>query len=94
LEPEARLPDNQAVKVSVIVPAFNEERLLAVALGSIIEALKEFSQMGWSSEVIRLRQQLYRPHRRNRANGGCESCVRARQSNWPRTQYRRRARQR
>ena len=47
-----RPPDNQAVKVSVVVPAFNEERLLAGALGSIGEALKEFNQLGWSSEVI------------------------------------------
>jgi glycosyltransferase involved in cell wall biosynthesis len=40
------------VRVSVIVPAYNEERLLAATLRSICEATKEFDRQGWSSEVI------------------------------------------
>jgi glycosyltransferase involved in cell wall biosynthesis len=40
------------VRVSVVVPAFNEERLLAGTLCRIREATKEFDPHGWSSEVI------------------------------------------
>jgi glycosyltransferase involved in cell wall biosynthesis len=47
-----RPSDNQIVRVSVIVPAFNEERLLAATLGSIRDATTAFDQQGWSSEVI------------------------------------------
>jgi glycosyltransferase involved in cell wall biosynthesis len=47
-----RSSDNQIVRVSIIVPAFNEERLLAATLSSIRDAAGAFDQQGWSSEVI------------------------------------------
>jgi glycosyltransferase involved in cell wall biosynthesis len=40
------------VKISVVVPAFNEERGLAGALRSIDEARAAFTERGWSSELI------------------------------------------
>jgi glycosyltransferase involved in cell wall biosynthesis len=40
------------VKISVVVPAFNEERLLAASLRSIRAAMEVFAQSGWCSELI------------------------------------------
>ena len=40
------------MKVSVVVPAFNEEALLAGSLASIREALGAFSSAGWQSELV------------------------------------------
>lgn len=40
------------MKVSVIVPAFNEERGLAATLRSIRGAMTAFDDLGWSSELI------------------------------------------
>jgi glycosyltransferase involved in cell wall biosynthesis len=40
------------VKISVVVPAFNEERLLGETLASIREATVVFAERGWSSELI------------------------------------------
>jgi glycosyltransferase involved in cell wall biosynthesis len=40
------------MKVSVVVPAFNEERLLAGSLRSIRSAMEAFAQCGWPSELI------------------------------------------
>ncbi len=40
------------VKISVIVPAFNEERLIAASLGAIQCALTVFTERGWASELI------------------------------------------
>jgi glycosyltransferase involved in cell wall biosynthesis len=40
------------MKISVVVPAFNEERLLPAALASIDAALQAFGERGWSSELI------------------------------------------
>jgi len=40
------------VKISVIVPAFNEERGLAESLRSVRQAMAAFGQLGWLSELI------------------------------------------
>ena len=40
------------MKVSVVVPAFNEERLLGGALAAIGEAMGVFRDAGWASELI------------------------------------------
>jgi glycosyltransferase involved in cell wall biosynthesis len=40
------------MKISIIVPAFNEEALLGACLGSIQSAALEFKNRGWSSELI------------------------------------------
>ena len=41
-----------AVKISVIVPAFNEEKLIAKTLRSVREASGTFAQRGWESELV------------------------------------------
>lgn len=40
------------MKISVVVPAFNEERLLPGSLRSIRAAMESFDALGWSSELI------------------------------------------
>jgi glycosyltransferase involved in cell wall biosynthesis len=40
------------VKVSIVVPAFNEERLLAGSLAHINRAAKAFEPIGWETELI------------------------------------------
>ena len=40
------------MKVSVVVPAFNEERLLAGSLAVIREAMIAFAKEGWMRELI------------------------------------------
>jgi glycosyltransferase involved in cell wall biosynthesis len=40
------------VKASVVIPAFNEERLLAGSLAAIREAMRAFDEAGWASELI------------------------------------------
>jgi glycosyltransferase involved in cell wall biosynthesis len=40
------------VKISVVVPAFNEERLLAGSLAAMREAMRAFDEAGWQSELI------------------------------------------
>jgi glycosyltransferase involved in cell wall biosynthesis len=40
------------VKVSVVVPAFNEERLLAGSLAAIRAAARAFDDAGWACELI------------------------------------------
>jgi glycosyltransferase involved in cell wall biosynthesis len=40
------------VKISVIVPAFNEERLLGETLGHIKRAMTAFVRHGWETELI------------------------------------------
>lgn len=40
------------MKVSIIVPAFNEERLLGASLEVIKRATREFSALGWDTELI------------------------------------------
>ena len=40
------------MKISVVVPAFNEERLLPGSLASIRAAMRGFDGLGWASELI------------------------------------------
>src|SRR5271170_5860528 len=40
------------MRISVIVPAFNEEKLIAASLQVIGAAMHSFSQRGWTSEMI------------------------------------------
>jgi glycosyltransferase involved in cell wall biosynthesis len=40
------------MKVSVVIPAFNEERVLGKTLGAIRHAMAAFDEVGWSSELI------------------------------------------
>jgi len=40
------------LKVSVVVPAFNEERLLAGSLAAIRGAMRAFDEAGWAHELI------------------------------------------
>jgi glycosyltransferase involved in cell wall biosynthesis len=41
-----------ALKISIIVPAFNEERLLGESLAQIKSAARAFAQRGWDFELI------------------------------------------
>ena len=41
-----------AMKISVIVPAFNEEKLIAATLASIREATTGFTRLGWETELV------------------------------------------
>jgi glycosyltransferase involved in cell wall biosynthesis len=41
-----------AVKISIVVPAFNEERLLAQSLSHIRQAAAVFEKRGWTTELI------------------------------------------
>jgi glycosyltransferase involved in cell wall biosynthesis len=40
------------LKISVVVPAFNEEKLLAASLASIRDAMLAFTEKGWATELI------------------------------------------
>jgi glycosyltransferase involved in cell wall biosynthesis len=40
------------VKISVVVPAFNEEKLIVATLRAIRDAQTAFHRLGWASEVI------------------------------------------
>lgn len=40
------------MRISVVVPAFNEERLLPGSLASIRAAMEGFGRLGWESELI------------------------------------------
>ena len=40
------------MKISVIVPAFNEEKLIAATLESIRTAMAAFTAIGWETEVV------------------------------------------
>ena len=42
----------RAVKISIVVPAFNEERLLGESLAQIKSAAHAFAQRGWDFELI------------------------------------------
>jgi len=40
------------MKISIIVPAFNEEKLIAASLSSMQQAARSFAQRGWETEII------------------------------------------
>jgi glycosyltransferase involved in cell wall biosynthesis len=40
------------MKISIIVPAYNEERLLAGSLAATRDAMRAFGEAGWESELI------------------------------------------
>jgi glycosyltransferase involved in cell wall biosynthesis len=40
------------LKISVVIPAFNEEKLIATSLASIRNAMSGFSDHGWETELI------------------------------------------
>ncbi|MBU6399261.1 MAG: glycosyltransferase [Verrucomicrobia bacterium] len=40
------------MKISVVVPAYNEEKLIAASLRSIQAALPAFTRLGWETEII------------------------------------------
>src|SRR5436190_927697 len=42
----------QCMKISIIIPAFNEERLIAGTLASLREGMEELSRRGFESELI------------------------------------------
>jgi glycosyltransferase involved in cell wall biosynthesis len=41
-----------AVKISIVIPAFNEERLLGASLAQIKSAAGAFAKIGWETELI------------------------------------------
>jgi glycosyltransferase involved in cell wall biosynthesis len=45
-------PVSAKLKLSIIVPAFNEEKLIGATLGSIREAMQAFTEGGWETELI------------------------------------------
>ena len=52
VEPERPCRYHMAVKISIIVPAFNEERLLGASLAQIKSASTAFTAIGWDTELI------------------------------------------
>jgi len=40
------------MKVSIVVPAFNEEKMLPRSLSAIREAISAFSKIGWETELV------------------------------------------
>lgn len=42
----------EALKISIVIPAFNEERLLGESLAQIKSAATAFTQRGWPVEII------------------------------------------
>ncbi|TMH92749.1 MAG: glycosyltransferase, partial [Betaproteobacteria bacterium] len=40
------------MRISIVVPAFNEERLFADSLRSMRRAMEAFAKRGWPAELI------------------------------------------
>jgi glycosyltransferase involved in cell wall biosynthesis len=47
-----RFGDVNLMKISIVIPAFNEEKLLAATLRSIRVAAEAFHKRGWNTEII------------------------------------------
>lgn len=47
----ARL-SNPTVKISIVIPAFNEEKLIASTLAAVAEAVRAFADLGWAAELV------------------------------------------
>jgi glycosyltransferase involved in cell wall biosynthesis len=52
VEPPASFRHKAGVRISVIIPAFNEEKLIGRCLTAVAEAGAVFAGVGWSREVI------------------------------------------
>ena len=48
----ARTRMNKPIDLSVIVPAFNEEKLITHSLRAIKTALGEFTRRGWETQLV------------------------------------------
>ena len=46
------MPKKSPTRISVIIPAFNEERLIGETLQKIRSAMETFSRRGWETELI------------------------------------------
>src|SRR5436190_8611722 len=40
------------MKISIVIPAFNEERLIGETLVCVRDAMAEFSRRGWETEIV------------------------------------------
>ena len=56
LNPGSECRKFKPVKISIVVPAFNEERLLGESLAQIRSAAGTFGGRGWGTESIVVRQ--------------------------------------
>jgi len=52
LKPIGRWSTLRAMKISIVIPAFNEERLLGESLAQIKTAAAAFAKIGWEMELI------------------------------------------
>ncbi len=52
IEPESLRSYHNLLKISIIVPAFNEERLLGASLAQVKSASAAFADIGWDTELI------------------------------------------
>jgi glycosyltransferase involved in cell wall biosynthesis len=50
------------LKISIVIPAFNEERLLAESLRHVKAAASAFTDENWQHEIIVCDNQFNRPH--------------------------------
>lgn len=52
-EPNKRIPSHEPeMKISIVIPAFNEEKLLPVTIQSVQSALSAFHDRGWQTEIV------------------------------------------
>src|SRR5690348_15280978 len=51
-KPQAPTLPRQTLKVSIVVPAYNEEKLLGASLEHIKRAMAAFHDRGWATELV------------------------------------------